>query len=394
MSSDNVPNPISLAPAEVTVSAKTSTGASVTGPPGGHRGKLKIFLSYAPGVGKIKVMLDEARRRRGRGQDVVVGILEPTIREKLADVLEDLEEVSPVSFSYGGEVGEEINLPAIYGRAPDLVLIDNIAHRNAHGSSHAFRYEDVEELLSRGIGVLATMNIQHLESLTDTVEDITGEREPNRVPDRILREADEVELVDLTPKALINRVSRGEVVVPKQIEKALAGPYREVVLSGLRELAMREVAGRVDDQLVSTKRDERIVRPWQTSDRILLCITPTRSSLRLIRRGWRMGQKLHGEVIGLHVSEGKSSDAERKTLDDDFKLCERLGIRTETLPGNDPAQIIIEYVRKHNVSHVILGHTDRTRVKDFLKGSLLVDLARELKTVDILVVATEVGERH
>ena len=360
----------------------------------GGRGKLKIFLSYAPGVGKIRVMLEEARRRKSRGQDVVIGILEPTIREKIADALEELEQIPMVAFSYGGEEGQEINLPAIYARAPDLVLIDNIAHRNAHGSSHAMRYEDAEELLSRGIGVLATMNVRHLESLSDTVEDITGVREPNTVPDRILREADEVELVDLTPKALINRVMRGEVVSSDRIETALAGPYREVVLSALRELAMREVAGRVDDQLVVSKREERIVRPWQTSDRILLCITPTRSSLRLIRRGWRMGQKLHGEVIGLHVAEGKLGDAEKKVLSDDFKLCERLGIRTETLPGNDPAEVIIRYVRDHNVSHVILGHSDRTRVKDFLKGSLLVELARELKTVDILVVATETGERH
>ncbi len=356
------------------------------------RGKLKIFLSYAPGVGKIRVMLEEARRRKSRGQDVVVGILEPTIREKMADVLTELELIPPVTFSYEGQEGEETNLPAILARRPDLVLIDNIAHANARGASHAYRYEDAEELLNRGISVLATMNVRHLESLADTVRDVTGVREPHSVPDRFLRGADEVELVDLTPKALINRVLRGEVVPSERTEEALAGPYREVVLTALRELAMREVAGRVDDELVETKREERIVRPWQTSDRILLCITPTRSSLRLIRRGWRMGQKLHGEVIGLHVDEGKPTEAERRVLEDDFKLCERLGIRTVILPG-DPAEVIVAYVREHNVSHVILGHSDRTRVKDFLKGSLLVELARALKTVDILVVATDAPEK-
>ncbi len=353
-------------------------------------GKLKIFLSYAPGVGKIRVMLEEARRRRSRGQDVVVGILEPTIREKMADVLEELEVIEPVPFEYGGEQGLELNIQAILERKPDLVLIDNIAHANAHGASHASRWEDAEELLKRGISVLATMNVGHLESLSDTVRDITGKRESNVVPDRFLRNASEVELVDLTPKALINRVLRGEVVAPEKVDEALAGRYREVQLNALRELAMREVAGRVDEDLVERKREERIVRPWQTSDKILLCITPTRSSLRLIRRGWRMGQKLHGEVVGIHVEEGRPTSSENKVLMDDFRLCERLGIRTVTLKG-DPGEQIVRYAQENNVSHIILGHSDRTRVKEFLKGSLLLELARELKTVDLLVVATDDG---
>lgn len=356
-------------------------------------GKLKIFLSYAPGVGKIRVMLEEARRRHKRGQDVVVGILEPTIQEKLADVLEDLEMVPPAEFEYGGEKGFELNIPAILERKPDLVLIDNIAHANAHGASHQFRWEDAEELLKRGIGVLATMNIAHLESLADTVLDVTGRREPNVVPDRFLRDAAEVELVDLTPHALINRVMRGDVVAPDKIDEALAGRYREVELNALRELAMREVAGRVDEDLLERKRQERIVKPWQTTDKILLCITPTRSSLRLIRRGWRLGQKLHGEVIGIHVEESRAPSAENRVLQDDFRLCERLGIETVTLKG-DPGEEIVRYAQENNVSHIILGHSDRTRVKEFLKGSLLLELARELKTVDLLVVATDDGGKE
>lgn len=354
-------------------------------------GKLKIFLSYAPGVGKIRVMLDEARRRKARGQDVVVGILEPTIREKLSDVIDGLELVEPVRFEYGGEQGQELNIPAILERKPDLVLIDNIAHANAHGASHAHRWEDAEELLKRGINVLATMNVGHLESLADTVRDVTGRREPNVVPDRFLSGASDVELVDLTPKALINRVARGEVVPADKIDEALAGRYREVELNALRELAMREVAGRVDDDLLERKREERIIRPWQTSDKILLCITPKRSSLRLIRRGWRMGQKLHGEVVGIYVEEGRINDTEKRVLSDDFALCERLGIGTVTLAG-DPGEEIVKYAQENNVSHIILGHSERTRVKEFLKGSLLLELARELKTVDLLVVATDDGQ--
>ncbi|RYG27833.1 sensor histidine kinase KdpD, partial [bacterium] len=311
-------------------------------------GKLKIFLSYAAGVGKIRVMVEEAGRRKGRGQDVVIGILEPTIREKLVDAIDGLEIIEPVSFEYGGETGYELNIPAILERRPDLVLIDNIAHANANGSSHGHRWEDAEELLKRGIGVLATMNIGHLESLADTVRDITGVREPHVVPDRFLRGAAEVELVDLTPKALINRISRGEVVAEHKVAEALAGRYREVELTALRELAMREVAGRVDEDLVETKKEERIVRPWQTSDKILLCITPKRSSLRLIRRGWRMGQKLHGQVVGIYVTEGKLDETERKVLADDFALCERLGIQTVTLDG-DPGERIVAYAQENNV---------------------------------------------
>lgn len=362
-----------------------ATGAGAFGP---EAGKLKIFLSYAAGVGKVRVMVDEARRRHARGQDVVIGILEPTIREKLADVLDGLEIIPPSMFEYGGESGEELNISAILERKPDLVVIDNIGHANAHGASHATRWEDAEELLKRGIGVLATMNVSHLESLADTVLDITGRRETHVVPDRFLRGADDVELVDLTPKALINRVLRGEVVAHDRIEEALAGRYREVELNALRELAMREVAGRVDDDLVERKREERIVRPWQTSDKILLCITPKRSSLRLIRRGWRMGQKLHGDVIGIYVEEGRLNETEKHVLEDDFRLCERLGIETVTLEG-DPGEKIVAYAQENNVSHVILGHSERRRVKEFLKGSLLVELARELKTVDLLVVATD-----
>lgn len=351
-------------------------------------GKLKVFMSYAPGVGKIRVMLEEANRRRSRGADIVIGILEPNIHEKLQEAIGELEIIPPRRFTYGGVEGEELDLPRILERRPGYVLIDNLAHANAPGSGRENRYEDAEALLAQGINVLATMNIGHLESLNDIVADIVGERPASRVPDRILERADEVELVDLSPKALINRVARGDVLPAESVPDALAGPYRESVLNGLRELALREVAGRVDDDLIETRREERIVRPWQTSDRILLCVSPNRSSLRLIRRGWRIAQKIHGECRAVYVEEGRLSPHEERILQDDFTLCERLGIETETLSG-EPGEAIVRYAQEHNVSQVILGHSDRTRMKEFLRGSLLFDLARALKTVDILVVANE-----
>ena len=355
-------------------------------------GSLKIFLGYAPGVGKAKVMVGEAKRRKIRGQDVVIAIITEDERLFSEDFSEGLETIPPARFSYGGEEGLEIDLKAIIARKPDLVLVDNLSHKNVPGAVHGRRWEDVEYLLRQGINVLATMNVQSLESLQDTILDITGMTVENWVPDRIFKMATEVEIVDLSPKALINRVIRGDVVPKSEIPRALEGLYREVVLNALRELAMREIAHRVDEDLISFKKDQKIVRPWQTSDRILICIGPTRSSLRLIRRGWRLAQRIHGDIVAAYVEEGKLNDSTERILTDDVKLCERLGIPVVTLQG-EVSDAIIKYVEENNITQIIIGHTDRTRVQEFLKGSLLLDLAKQLKTVDILVVATESVKR-
>jgi two-component system sensor histidine kinase KdpD len=202
----------------------------------------------------------------------------------------------------------------------------------------------------------------------------------------VFHHADEVELVDLTPKALRNRIKRGEVVPPGEIESALNGFYSEVKLNALREMAMREIAHRVDEDLIAWRKKERIARPWQTSDRVLICISPTKSSLRLIRRGWRLAQKMQGEVKAVYVEESKHSEP-TQILKDDFTLCERLGIPTETLHG-EASEAILKYVQENNVTQIILGHSERTKIQEFLKGSLLLELAKQLKTVDILVVAS------
>lgn len=355
-------------------------------------GSLKLFLGYAPGVGKAKVMVEEARRRKARGQDVVIAIITEEDRLFSEDFSQGLETIPPARFSYGGEEGLEIDLKAIVDRRPDLVLVDNLSHKNVPGAVHGRRWEDVEFLLREGISVLATMNVISLESLQDTILEITGIKVENWVPDRFFKLASEIELVDLSPKALINRVIRGDIVPKSEIPKALEGIYREVVLNALRELAMREIAHRVDEDLISFKKDQKIARPWQTSDRIVICISPTRSSLRLIRRGWRLAQRIHGDIVAVYVEEGKLSDNTQRILTDDIKLCERLGIPTVTLNG-EVSEAIIKYAEDNNITQIILGHTDRTRVQEFLKGSLLLDLAKQLKTVDILVVATESPKR-
>jgi two-component system, OmpR family, sensor histidine kinase KdpD len=355
-----------------------------------YPGKLKIFLGYAPGVGKAKVMVEEARRRASRGEQCLIAIISEGDRLISEDLNAGLELVDPLTFSYGGVQGREINIPAIFEKNPNTVLVDNLAHDNAPGSAHEKRWQDVEEILNRGINVLATMNVQSLESLNDDVFEITGVREKETVPDRLFHQANEVELVDLTPQALINRVKRGEIVPADKIEYALKNQYREVVLNALREIAMREIAHRVDEDLIEWKKKQRISKPWQTSDRVLICISPTKSSLRVIRRGWRLANKMLGEVRAVYVNEPKLPEESKRILQDDFTLCERLGIPTVTLNG-EISESIIKYVEENNVTQVILGHSDRTKVQEFLKGSLLLDLAKQLKTVDLLVIASPEG---
>ncbi len=352
-------------------------------------GKIKIFLGYAPGVGKAKVMVEEARRRKQRGEDCVMAILSEGDRLIVnADLSTGLDFVQPLTFEYGGTTGREINIPAILERHPHTVLIDNLGHVNVPGSSHAYRWQDAEEILQNGINVIATMNVESLESLKDDIFEITGKQVAETVPDRVFHQAEEVELVDLTPQALRNRIRRGEIIAAEQIDGALTGYFSEAILNALREIAMREVAHRVDEDLIAWRRQQRISKPWQTTDRILICISPTRSSLRLIRRGWRIAQKMQGEAKAVYVEEPKLPESSRKILDDDFKLCERLGIPTSTLQG-ETADAIIQYVQDNNVTQIIIGHSERTKIQEFLKGSLMLDLAKQLKTVDILVVATE-----
>ena len=356
-------------------------------------GKIKIFLGYAPGVGKAKVMIEEARRRKQRGEDCVLAILSEGDRLIVnADLSSGLDFVQPLSFEYGGTVGREINIPAILERHPHTVLIDNLGHVNVPGSSHAYRWQDAEEILQNGINVIATMNVESLESLKDDIFEITGKQVAETVPDRLFHQAEEVELVDLTPQALRNRIKRGEIIPAEQIESSLTGYFSEAILNALREIAMREVAHRVDEDLIAWRRQQRISRPWQTTDRILICISPTRSSLRLIRRGWRIAQKMQGEAKAVYVEEQKLPESSQKILEDDFKLCERLGIPTSTLQG-ETADAIIQYVQDNNVTQIIIGHSERTKIQEFIKGSLMLDLAKQLKTVDILVVATE-QSRH
>jgi len=355
------------------------------------RGRLKIYLGFAAGVGKTYKMLEEANRRKERGQDVVIGYIETHGRPGTVGQLGGLEVVPRKILDYRGVKLEEMDTDAILARRPQICLVDELAHTNATGSTRQKRWQDVDVLLAHGITVLSTLNVQHLESLNDTVYDITGVRVRETVPDKILRTSDEVIIVDITPRALVNRLKRGDVYKPDKVEQALGNFFREGNLSALRELALREVTHTVDDDVSSYRKAKKIETHWASGERVLVCLSPTSSSLRLIRRGWRIAQRLQAEIFGVYVADHPPSEGEKQVLNNDFTLAERLGIPIVTLEG-DVANEIIRFSQENEITQLVIGHSSRSRWQEFIKGSIINRLTRELRSVDILIV-TEPKEK-
>lgn len=255
------------------------------------RGRLRIYLGAAPGVGKTYAMLGEGRRRLDRGTDVVVGFIETHGRRNTADRLEGLEVAPRRRIEHRGAVLDEMDLDALLARRPEVALVDELAHTNAPGSRHAKRWEDVEELLAAGIDVISTVNVQHLESLNDVVEAITGVRQRETVPDRVVRDAEQVELVDMTPEALRRRMVHGHIYAPDKVDAALGNYFRLGNLEALRELALLWVADKVDEAMRRYLSDERIAGTWETRERVVVAITGAPSGDHLIRRAARMAPK-------------------------------------------------------------------------------------------------------
>ena len=349
------------------------------------RGRLKIYLGFAAGVGKTYKMLEEANRRRERGQDVVIGYIETHQRAGTVAQLGALEEIKRRHIEYRGVVFEEMDTEAILARRPQICLVDELAHTNVPGAAREKRWQDVEELLDAGITVLSTLNVQHLESLNDAVFDITNVRVRETVPDRILREAHEVTIVDITPRALVNRLKRGDIYQPEKIESALENFFREGNLSALREIALREIAREVDDDVSTYRREKHIETHWNTGDRILVCLSPTSSSLRLLRRGWRTSQRLQADLRAVYVADHVLSENEKRILQNDFALAQKLNIPVVTLHG-DVAGEVIRYAREHEVTQLVIGHSSRNVWRKLLKGDIIGRLTSELRTVDILIV--------
>ena len=304
----------------------------------GRVGKLRIFVGAAPGVGKTYEMLQQARARKQDGYDVVIGIVETHGRKETEALLEGLEIVPRRRMEYKGQWLEEMDLDAIIARRPQIVLVDELAHTNVEGSRHPKRYLDVEELMGRGIDVYTTVNIQHIESLNDVVAQITHVRVRETVPDAVFDRADAVELVDLTPDDLIQRLKEGKVYVPKQAERALEHFFSPANLTALRELALRRTAERVDEQLLTEMQAHAIQGPWAAGERILVCISEDPRCAGLVRYAKRLADRLHGPWVALYVEGRRAlqlSEEERDRIADTLRLAEALGGEAMTLPASE-----------------------------------------------------------
>ncbi len=355
-----------------------------------RRGRLKIFFGATAGVGKTYAMLDAAHMRLGEGVDVVAGYVEPHSRPETEALLAGLESIPVRLVEYRGTTLREFDLDAALARRPELILVDELAHTNAPGSRHAKRWQDVEELLEAGINVYTTVNVQHLESLTDVVSQITGVTVRETIPDLLLEQADEVEMVDLSPDDLLQRLKDGKVYVPEQAERAVQRFFRKGNLMALRELALRRTADRVDDQMQDYRRDHAIAQAWPAAERILVSVSPSPLSRRLIRAAKRMAAGLHAEWLAVYVetpAHAHLSEENRNRVIQNLRLAEQLGAETVTRFGHSVSQELLAYARERNVSKILVGKPAHPRWRDLAFGSVLDDLVRSSGEIDIYVIS-------
>jgi len=357
-----------------------------------RRGKLKIFFGYAAGVGKTYAMLQAARRERADGVDVVVGYVETHGRPETEALLDGLEILPPLQVSYKGILLREFDLEAALRRRPQLLLVDELAHTNAPGVRHAKRWQDVEELLQAGIHVWTTLNVQHVESLNDIVAQITGVVVRETVPDAILERAPEIVLIDLPPEELLERLREGKVYVPQQAERALEHFFRRSNLVALRELALRQVAQRVHQEVLHARQARAAGVPWATKDRLLVCVGPSPTSARLIRTAKRMASSLGAEWWAVSVQptgEHAQAVADRQRIGRHLRLAEQLGAQTQILTGTDVAETLLDFARHHNVTKILVGKTSQPRWKRFLFGTVVDTLVDRSGDIDVYIIRGE-----
>ncbi len=370
--------------------ARPSPDALLTALPREGRGRLKIFLGAAPGVGKTFEMLTAAQARRREGVDVVVGVVETHGRTETLALVDGLELVARREVEYRGRTLDEMDLDAVLGRRPGLVLVDELAHTNAPGSRHPKRYLDVEELLSAGIDVYTTLNIQHVESLNDVVAGITRIRVRETVPDSIIDRADDIEVIDLTPADLIQRLKDGKIYVPHQAERAVKHYFQPGNLAALRELALRRTAQRVDDQMVDYMRSHAISGPWGASDRVLVAVDGAGGWEALIRHTRRIADSLRGPWTAIHVEGGgwREQSCQAATAEA-MRLAERLGAETITVPGADVAAAVVEYARANNFTHIVVSPSRRARWTGLFMGSTAQRIISRAGGIHVHVLAEE-----
>ncbi|HYB24097.1 MAG TPA: ATP-binding protein [Solirubrobacteraceae bacterium] len=352
------------------------------------RGQLRIYLGAAPGVGKTYAMLDEGYRRRRRGTDVVIGFVETYGRPATEAQIRDLPIVPRKRIAYRDRLLEEMDLEAILARAPAVVLVDELAHTNVPGAGNEKRWQDVQALLDADITVISTLNIQHLESFNDVVERITGAAQRETIPDSVVRAADQVELVDMTSEALRRRMAHGNVYPPEKVDTALANYFRPGNLDALRTLALRWVAGQVDEELASYRERHDISELWETGERIVVAFAGAPGEENLIRRASRMGARLGARVVGVHVRTAEGLiQAQPPALESQRQLLAELGCASAEVSGADIASALLGYARAENATQLVVGASRRPRWRQLLRPPGINRVVRDSSPIDVHVIS-------
>jgi len=356
------------------------------------RGRFKIFLGYIAGVGKTYRMLQEANNLKNQGEDVVVGVVETHGRVETQALLEDLKVIPKKKIEYKGIILDEMDLDTILEQHPKIVLVDELAHTNIPGSRHIKRYQDVEELLNAGIDVYSTLNIQHVESIIDVVYQISHVKVEETVPDRILEFADEIELVDLPPEKLLERLREGKVYIPQKAEQAMQKFFRRGNLLALRELSLRYTAKQVDEAMRTYMERYAIRGPWPVGSRLLVGFSASPTSERLLRIAHRMAVDLDAEWYAAYVESPQQveiNEAASNKLAKNINLAEELGAKIVALSGNIIADEIINFAKQKNINLIIAGLSHRSHLEEFFKGSVLNDLVKKSGAINVLIVGNE-----
>jgi two-component system, OmpR family, sensor histidine kinase KdpD len=347
---------------------------------------LKLFLGYAPGVGKTYSMLSEALRRHSRGEDVVVGVVETHGRKPIMELVAKLPSVSHRKLEYKGTHFEEMDVDGLIARKPKVAVVDELAHTNVEGSRHGKRYEDVIDLLDAGIDVLTTMNVQHIESLTPMVRSITGVTVRELVPDWVMQRVNEIVLADLTPEALRHRMERGDIYPIERAERALAHFFQPGNLIALRELALRQVTQVVDRSLESYLGNEHIDQPG-VHERIAVCISSNPAAQSLIARGWRMAQAIKADFLVVYVDTGVDDNPrDQHTLRRNIEFAENLRAEIVKLKGDNVAETVARCVREKHVTQVVFGHSATNGWRRYLYMSAVHKFLRNAPSVDVHIV--------
>src|SRR6202008_2532347 len=351
------------------------------------RGELRIYLGAAPGVGKTYAMLGEAHRRLERGTDVAAAVIETHGRKKTAEMCEGIEVVPPRYIEYRGAPFPELDVPAVLARHPQVVLVDELAHTNTPGSKNEKRWQDVEELLDAGITVISTINIQHLESLNDVVAQITGIEQQETIPDSIVRQASQVELIDITPEALRRRLSHGNVYAPERIDAALSNYFRRGNLTALRELALLWLADQVDTALAKYRAENKITDMWEARERVVVAVTGGPESETLVRRASRIASKSSAELMVVHVIRGDGlAGLSENRMTKIRELASSLDASVHTVVGDDIPTALLDFAREMNATQLVIGTSRRSRWARIFDEGIGLAIVQQSGKIDVHMV--------